>query len=314
MSLHLDWTITIQDYNVLFDKITQSNILQHSSYALAARQVYHQTSRQASIIVSGRIAGLFQIQEVSLFGRAIHAVILDRGPLWLEGFNTLKNMEAFLYCFQDHFPRRFGRRRRFLPEFEDSPRCLSLLREAGFVRKDRIKGYQSLRLDLVPDAETLRKNLKQKWRNALNKSEREDFHTVWRFGAGHAMPLLKAYAEDKKRRGYPGPGLKLLHAIVQNFAPSNINVGKAVKDGRMISGVLIIRHGLSATYQVGWSNTQGRQSNALNRLLWEGVKELKMKGVTDFDLGGINDDGAEGVKRFKEGLNGEHIQLAGQYE
>ena len=40
---------------------------------------------------------------------------------------------------------------------------------------------------------------------------------------------------------------------------------------------------------------------------------LQDMDVLDLDLGGVNDQDAAGVKRFKQGLGGELVELVGQY-
>ena len=82
---------------------------------------------------------------------------------------------------------------------------------------------------------------------------------------------------------------------------------------RPIAGILILRHGRGATYAMGWSNAAGRLVNAHYRLLWRAIAELKQRGVTQLDLGGVDTERGAGVARFKLGLNGEVFTLAGSF-
>ena len=85
----------------------------------------------------------------------------------------------------------------------------------------------------------------------------------------------------------------------------------AMEGDEVVAAILVFLHGSSATYQVGWTTGAGRKLGAHHQLLWRAVVQLKERGVLDFDLGGINDDGAAGVKKFKQGLGGKEVRLVG---
>jgi lipid II:glycine glycyltransferase (peptidoglycan interpeptide bridge formation enzyme) len=70
---------------------------------------------------------------------------------------------------------------------------------------------------------------------------------------------------------------------------------------------------MSATYQAGWASVAGKKNSAHNVLLWQACQILRKEGIKDLDLGGVNEEGAAGVKVFKEGMGGELVQYVGQY-
>src|SRR4029079_10523725 len=53
-----------------------------------------------------------------------------------------------------------------------------ILKTEGFKRNDTSEAYRTLRLDLSPSLEDLRKNLLQKWRNCLNRAEKNGLRLV----------------------------------------------------------------------------------------------------------------------------------------
>jgi lipid II:glycine glycyltransferase (peptidoglycan interpeptide bridge formation enzyme) len=77
--------------------------------------------------------------------------------------------------------------------------------------------------------------------------------------------------------------------------------------------MMFLIHGQAATYQVGWSNDQGRDLNAHNLLLWQAMTELSARGVRVLDLGGVNTGRSAGLARFKIGTGGQVHQLAGTF-
>ncbi len=315
MLLTLKWNeLNLEKWSSLFETIPRSNLLQSYPYALAYSRHERQKPRFGHIDIDGQIAGLFQVFETSLFFGALHTIILDRGPLWLPGFGGAAHTKLFFEELNKNFPQRLGRARRIIPETEHGSTAEKILESAGFEKLQGRPGYQTIWLDLTPEEETLRANLKQKWRNMLNKADRSGLEIKWDWEADLYHDFRQGYIMDKAARGYPGISPKFLDVLAPISAQSgDMLIGQATLSGKIAASVLFLRHGRSATYLAGWTNQLGRDSAAHNLLLWQALPGLKEAGVQELDLGGINDDSAKGVKTFKEGLGGKSITLAGHY-
>ena len=287
--------------------------MQSRAYAYAAAHTYGQRPVWAKIYIDDHVAGLVQIMEAKILWGALHAVTIDRGPLWFAGFGTDAHMAAFVKALNALYPKRLGRSRRIIPESPASPRLMNALQAAGF---DSVgaEGYQTVWLDITGDEKTLRLGLHKKWRYSLRKSEEAPITIEWDRTAKALPWLLKHYHIDKTRRGYSGPDATLVKALAQSFARyDQLLIGTALLDERPIAAILILCHGQSATYQIGYSSKDGRTHCAHHRLLFEALAQLRGIGITDLDLGGVNDADGSGVKKFKSGLGGEPLQLAGLF-
>ena len=301
----IEWNrLTAGEWDERFNAIKRSNLLQCYEYAQALCPINQHSARWGLIKINEVEAGLVQIMEVSLFKRAFHVVMLDRGPLWFDGFGEGDDLKAF-NC---EFKPRFGRKRRIMPE---TP--LDIL---PFKRKQPYPAYQTIWVDLTQSAETLHESLRKNWRGALKKSESFAMEAFSKAPLGHLPWLLTHYQQDKAQRKYRGPAPKIITALAKYFAPKdNMLLLRAHKDGQDIAAILIFIHGKAATYQIGWTSPyEGRKCNAHHFLLWHAMLTLKARGVEDLDLGGVNDFSAKGVKSFKEGLGGELVELCGQYK
>lgn len=312
VALEIVWDAAIrQDWTTYFSKIQKPNIIQTYAYAKAMRDIRQQVTRFGVIYVGGNVCGLVQMQEVRLLG-LVHFVFLDRGPLWLEdvGDNVIA---AFFTKFNKDFPKRFGRKRRIIPELPHEPKYLAMMQKAGFV--ENRPGYHSIWLDLQKDEDEMRKSLKPSWRNQLVTAEKVDMQAVEDTMLADLPWLVQSYMKDRLEKKYAGPSPKLIeklcHYAVQNGEKPLLL--KMVKDHKDIAGILIFIHGASATYQIGWTGKSGRKSYAHNLLLWQAALQLKARGVHYFDLGGINVDTAEGVARFKRGMGGQDYSLLGTF-
>lgn len=313
MTCAIRWnTLSIDEWEERFSRIPRSNILQSYGYARAHAPLARQKPRWGVIEIDGREAGLVQIFEAGILFNMIHAVILDRGPVWFDGFGNAMHVKRFFETFNREFPMRLGRRRRVLPEVADGPAARKMISQYGLTRLER-DGYETYWLDLTQDEETLRANLKSNWRNKLNKPEKAGLGILWGGDKGHLSNMIGLYAADKSARGYNGPSPDFLHKYADVLArKGELYAAAATLDGDPIAFVFIASHGRSATYVAGWTTDAGRDTSAHHFLLWEAVKRLKDAGIRELDLGGINGE-TEGIRSFKEGMGGSHYRTVGHY-
>ena len=315
--INLKYSDTPEDvakWKQCFASMRRSTLLQSPEYGLSLSVYQAQKKRLIFIEIDDRIAGIMQLMEVGLLKNLIHAVIVDRGPLWCDGYGDMVQQAEFWREFNRLYPRRLGRRRRIIPEMPHDRQNRDILREAGLKRRETIPGYQTIWLDLSADLAVLRSALKKNWRGALKKAERSNITVEWDDSLQQFPSFLQHYTVDKTMRGYSGASPGLLKALTQSFgAQENMLIAQAKLGNEVIAAILILRHGRSATYQAGWTSEEGRRHNAHHWLLWDALRVLKDNQVYDLDLGGINDDTAEGIKKFKEGMGGEAVSLVGTY-
>lgn len=219
----------------------------------------------------------------------------------------------FFSVFNKSFPRRIGRRRRIIPEAADDPALRDTLAAAGLKRLVR-PGYQTLWLDLRPDIDVIFENFESSWRNKVRKAEKSGLDTVWKTEKTDIARLLRIYQRDKSKKEYEGPSLRLAAALAEKFhLQDSLLTGRAEAGGETVAAILMLCHGTTATYQIGWTTEDGKKQAAHNLLLWQACVTLKKKGIDYLDLGGVNDETAYGVKKFKEGMGGALVTLAGHY-
>lgn len=311
-TIKIAWdTLSINDWETRFSRIPFSNLLQSYSYARAASPFYKQKPRWGLILIDGKEAGLVQMFEAGILWNAIHALIIDRGPLWFEGFGGALHTKLFFDEINRLYPARFGRKRRFLPEIEDGLTAQKLIAQTGLTHRADQTGYQTVWIDLIKDEDILRQELRGNWRTSLSKAEKSgialssDITALdWAVGI---------YAADKEMRGYNG----IPPALLKNYATilaqqGDVMLTRAVMDNENVAFIITVTHGRSATYLVGWSSDQGRDVCAHHFLLWNEMVRLKSKGIKEFDLGGINEESA-GIKTFKEGMGGRTVRYVGHY-
>ncbi len=234
-----------------------------------------------------------------------------RGPLWLEAALPGDARAAILRLVQRRF--RLAKRRLLIwsPELPATPESHALMRSCG--TRQMVTGYSTPLLDLQRPVDELRRGLRGKWRNMLAGAEQGEL-AVQLAAGGRDFDWLVARADAFRRQsgfiGTPGSLVEALAAAVPRKDDVLMLTAKAARE--RVAGVLLVVHGATATYLLGWTGPEGRKRHAQHLLLWRGVRELQRRGVRWLDLGGVN-AAAPGVARFKLGMGGRLHTLAGTF-
>lgn len=309
MDCTLDWTLSTDEWDSYFAAAPRPSLLQSRHYGEAIAPIQGQKTRNGLVRLFDRPAALIQIQEASLLGRTIHALIMDRGPVWLDAMPSAENARQVFETLDRTFPARPLRRRRIIPEIshKQTEPVFSGLR----FNQRSSEGYRTIWLDLRADIDRLRSRLRPKWRNMLAKAERKDLTLEWGWTGRALGPFLAHYGRDKRKKGYRGATPDTLRALASRFGTETGILMTYYKD-QPASGLLLFRHGRAATWQAGWVTQVGRDTAANHVALWQAMLTLKDAGIDWLDLGGIPDD-APGLARFKGGMGGHDTTLAGPY-
>ncbi|MCA0960651.1 GNAT family N-acetyltransferase [Salipiger bermudensis] len=166
------------------------------------------------------------------------------------------------------------------------------------------------RLPLSTEGE-MRAAMHGKWRNRLNRSADHRLQI-------HHQPLtpdhwlLDAEAKQSRRKRYR----TLPPALIAAFARANPGaalIWEARHQGRPVAAIAVLRHGPTATWQMGVSHPDGRRLCAMNALLWAAMRWLARQGHTTLDLGVLNSDAGPGLTRFKLGTGARPHRLGGTW-
>ena len=308
----IDWNeCTTGQWDILLAACKRPTLLQTWQYGVALDKTGGGGADFGVIRFNGKPIGLVQVQLRPIYKR-IAAARIHRGPLWIHDEIPGEMQKLVLGMLRRRYRLRRGKFVMFHPELRDTPNHRKQMDAAGFVRRE--DGYASIGLDLTRSVAQLRAGLQAKWRNKLGQGERNGLQMEFGADAKLLDWLLQTYEDDRVSRAYPGPTAAFLRQLAAiGGATGMVRVGACVHQGQPVAGVIVVRHGDAATYQVGWTGTEGRRLRAHNLLLWRIIERLKADGVTWFDLGGTNAQGAAAVSRFKQGLGGEAFTLVGGY-
>lgn len=312
MSVSIEWSSGVSSgWQDLYQSVSQSNILQCWAYGEAKAQVEGISVRRGMITLNGTPVGLLQALErrVAGVGRIVR---VNRGPLWLAPpearplgavLSTLRSGARWWKCAALSIA----------PELPDTPESRRVLAEAGFWAR-RAPCWESAWIDLGLTEERLRASLSSKWRNMVVAAERSDIQISVTESDSAMQWIVAQQHQMQAARRFSAPSADLLRAFWNaEPEPRRSFVAQASREGEMIAGLLVVCHGTTATYLLGWAGEEGRRRKASNLLLWSAIQEARRRGCGWFDLGGIDAVNTPGIARFKRGVNGMEYRLVGEY-
>ncbi|WP_193367161.1 GNAT family N-acetyltransferase [Pelagibius marinus] len=299
-------------WDELYRRAGRSGLEQSWAYGEAVAGQHNYTMERHVIAAGSTPLALVQAYRKTYWHIGVTRIL--RGPVWLiePPGDPLGDPRGAAVCAA--IARRYrGRRLDFLswlPELPDDPRSEALLNALGFRRV--VTGYASAWLDLRQSPEALLAGLQGKWRAALHKAEREGLAISLDGKARQKQAALLLYDTFRRKKRFVGPPGDFIAAI--DAADGKALLSLSARQGdKLVAGVILLRHGASATYMASWTSGVGRAGQAHNLLLWHGIEELRKSGIQWLDLGGLNTESQRGLARFKLGLGGEVFTLTGSY-
>jgi hypothetical protein len=284
----------------LYLKVLRSNLVQSVDYAQAKSEVEGHVIKRGIFVLDGQpIAILIASRRFKGVWR------INRGPLFLCEITPDHQIQimnliscAFNGCLLSIAPNLAAGGHNWLA-----------MAELGF-RQRKCLPWTTVWLDLTKSEDAIRRGLSGKWRNRLNFAERSAMRMTVDDSKEAVNWMCTKHEGAMVEKGFSGVPTSILRQLNKR---GMLNVYRVESDNKIVAGICIARHGFSATYLVGWLNTEGRKISANHFLLWNALMEERSKGVREFDMGGIDEYGQPSISDFKLGVGGERIQLLGEY-
>lgn len=233
---------------------------------------------------------------------------LNRGPLSCRP----QSLTAMLAALRHHYLRR-----RFYLRIRPALAADIPLASPGFSATGQ-PGWASAVVDLALPEDDLRRRLAQKWRNVLNKAERQGLGVEVGAGAAPFAAFLQAHRRFLAERGFTTSlSPELLAALQERLPEARRMLACLARDaqGEVIAGVLVARFGATAEYLAGNLSEAGRRTGAGQLLLWRAMMQARAEGARRFDLGGMDERlTPSGIYRFKAEVGGTPYRLADEVE
>jgi hypothetical protein len=181
-----------------------------------------------------------------------------------------------------------------------------ILEDEGFEFYDDGKNHRTLVMDLTPSLEEIRAAFEQKWRNCLNRAEKNNLEIINGTDANLFDEIAKIYLEMANRKGLSDlSDIEHLKKIQRDLPDEfKLRIVLCRLEGEVCAGAIFSAVGQTAVYLVGATSNAGMKSNGSYLIQWNFLKWLKENGFHFFDLNGINPELNPGTYHFKRGLAG----------
>ncbi len=262
------------------------------------------TVRRATFAIGGQTIAIATVLERRVLGLRVLSRV-NRGPVFLEASPAPETIVAVHSALR----RRWRGPLLIAPALFAGPDSSAQLRAAGF-RLRQEQGWLSGAIQLDRPEDEIWAGFTSAFRNRVRNAVKAgatlrvaNDDTTYRW-------MLDRHTENKRDKGFSGANDALLLAL-RASAPGDVTVFQLMHGGLPVAGMSIVRFGRRAEYHIGWFGKQGRDLNAGNFLMWEIIKELRRRGVSEFDVGGLKP--GDGYTRFKRTMNPAEYRLAGEW-
>lgn len=260
----------------------------------------------------GDVVAMAQLRVVRPGNSKFGIAYLRWGPLCeLRGVGLQPEIvQAMADALHAEYVRRRGLFLRILPNATQGlPRAAAFasafhaFKSEPFVAGD---SYRTFILDLMPPLDEVRKKFDGKWRNQLNRAEKNSLTIVEGSGDGEFATMIALFNEMWARKQFAQTSDINEFQRIQHALPEaqKMRVFICEQDGVPVSGLLGTGLGHSGIYLFGGTSDKGMQAKGSYLLQWRMIQWLKEKGVRHYNLGGINPETNPGVYHFKKGLSG----------
>lgn len=301
------------EWSSLLSRFEDANIYQSWSYG--AVRWGERSLSHLLLLQNGEVHAMAQLRVVTAPVFRCGIAYLRWGPLWVVAGRQVDYsvLEVFVQALRDEYVHKRGLVLRILPNaFEGTPRSealLSVLTTGRTARTIHRAHERTFLMDLSLPLEVLRKRLDQKWRNQLNRAEREDLTIEEGKDQEGYEAFLDIYKNMWEKKRFETSVDAQEFALIFQDLPEALKVKVLIckHHGMPVSAIVCSAMGNTGIYLLGATNEHGRKTKAAYLLQWTIIRWLKENGFTHYDLGGIDLERNPGVFHFKNGLSGQEM-------
>jgi lipid II:glycine glycyltransferase (peptidoglycan interpeptide bridge formation enzyme) len=263
-------------------------------------------------------AAQLRIIKIPVLGAGI--AYLPWGPMWRRKGQRI-NINVFqkiIYALKEEYVIKQGLLLRINPNVveENNEAIVSILDKTGFQKKIKIKPYRTLMLDLSPTMSEIRKSLDQKWRNQLNRSEKNSLIII----EGNSKELYQVFLDLQEemyhRKKYLAGVDYNEFRDIQNDLPDSLKMKILISEyeGKALTVTIGSLIGDTGIYLLGATGNEGMKMKGAYLLQWRLIEMMKENGCKWYDLGGIDPENNPGVYHFKSGISRKEVCHVEQFE
>lgn len=292
----------------ILDGFSDANIYQTKSYNCVRsgeRNIRNFILTKKEKIVS---AAQVRILNVPIFRTRV--AYIRWGPLW-KLYNEEKDLSNFrmaIRALRNEFVCRRGMILRIKPilyEINDKYYSNILIAEK-YKQNEKELRQKTLLVNLQDTKDEIRKNFNGKWRNLLNKAERNKLEIIEGTEDSLFSDFINIYKDMLKRKKFTEPHdinefREIQKKLAQNY---KMRIFLCKSNNKISAGGVFTSIGENGVYLLGATNEIGMKNRGSYLLQWKAIQWMKDCGCKYYNLNGINKELNYGVYHFKKGIVG----------
>jgi len=301
-------------WNELILHFEDASLYQTWSYGIV-----HSGEKSLSHIVlkkNDTFVGMAQARIAKLPGLPVGIAYINK-PMWKAKnekteVGHIMNMGRALY---NEYVLKRKYYLRIIPNLIDSTEnawIKDVFHEEGFSHSQ--SRDQTVVLDLSPPLEDIRRNLSRKWRQTLQRGEKNEMGILEGKDEKLCQMALDIFREMKDRKGFFGE--EQAEAIkVHKKLPENLKLNFMVctDAGEPIAALAWVTFGSTGLPLVSATGSKALRLNAAYVLWWKMIQYYKVNGFSALDVGGVNEERNPGGYYFKTHILGKGFKGPNRY-
>lgn len=319
-----DYSVETRQYSETewYDLLSQfDDATIYQSHAYGAVRWGQNNLRHTVVRKSGEIIGAAQaiIYTVPVIRAGL--AYIPWGPLWRrKGLDASPDtLRGIVTSLKREYCDNQGLLLRMTPgiwQEAEADHAIGHIVAEGYVRSTDVQPYRTLMLDLTRESAEIRKRLDQKWRNQLNRAEKNGLEIT----EGTAYELYDVFLQLQKemmdRKQYKTTIDYVQFGEIQKRLPESMKMHIIIcmHEGKPMTATIGSAIGERGIYLLGATGEEGMKQKSAYLSQWKMIQWLQERNCRWYDLGGINPEQNPGVYHFKVGISSLDVRHVGQFE
>ncbi len=301
-------------------RFLDDNYQQSPAYARAIARRQRAAVEHVVIEHGQEIAGVatIRVRTLPLIGGGIAYV--TGGPLTRQArAGDVRRLGHCLQTLSAEYVERRGLVLRVLAPVGSPPwneRASTAFVGAGMTPTDRSRRYRTLLLEIDRPLDEIRAGCSKYWRRNLRRAEQRPFVVQSGTTVDLFEPIQTLYARLRDRKGFHAPFDADFFRALQPDLPGDEQLTASVVQlhGEPVAGLVTSMLGDTCMPLLLAVDVEGLRGYAVYLLQWHSIVMARTRGLSYYDLGGIDPERNPGVYNFKLGLRGHDLCAPGPFE
>jgi hypothetical protein len=167
-------------------------------------------------------------------------------------------------------------------------------------------------LEIKDDIAAIESRFNQKWRNAAKAFLKSDAH-LGRASEDDLKWILSEENKQRSERKYNALPHWFTEEWLKIHPQQHLSLIVKNNEKDKVAGAVFLITGKTAHYHIAYSNVYGRRLKAHNGIIWQAIKDLKLRGCRWINMGSLEKASNPGIDLFKLGVGAERISTSGSY-